>query len=97
MMQLPFPSTIEPQLCNDTFLTIKTVVRKIQKNDGQTGSCAWTRQCLDKGGGGCQVQLSGGIQVQEVGVGEKYSYFILSHLVFVCLNPFLIQHLLHFV
>ena len=37
---------------NVTFLTIKTVVRKIHKNDGQTGSCAWTRQCLDRGGGG---------------------------------------------
>ena len=52
MIQLPFPSTIEAQPRNVTFLTIKTVVRKIQKNDGQTGSCVWTRQCLDKGGGG---------------------------------------------
>ena len=62
MTQLPFPSTIEAQprnvtfltmkIRNVTFLTIKIVVRKIQKNDGQTGSCAWTRQCLDKGGGG---------------------------------------------
>ena len=52
MIQLPFPSTIEAQPCNVTFLTRNTVVRKIQKKDGQTGSCAWTRQCLDKGGGG---------------------------------------------
>ena len=52
MIQLPFPSTIEAQPRNVTFLTIQTVVRKIQKNDGQTGSCAWTRQCLDRGGGG---------------------------------------------
>ena len=52
MTQLPFPSTIEAQPRNITFLTIKTMVRKIQKNDGQTGSCAWTRQCLDKGRGG---------------------------------------------
>ena len=50
----PFPSAIESQPRNVTFLTIKTVVRKIQKNNGhgQTGSCAWIRQCLDKGGGG---------------------------------------------
>ena len=41
-----FPFTIEAQPRNVTFLTIKTVVRKIPKNDGQTGSCAWTRQCL---------------------------------------------------
>ena len=47
MIQLPFPSAIEAQPCSVTFLTIKTMVRKIQKNDGQTGSCAWTR-----GGGG---------------------------------------------
>ena len=53
MIQLPFPSTIEAQTRNVTFLTIKSVVRKIQKIDGQTGSCAWTRQCLDKGGGVC--------------------------------------------
>ena len=52
MTQLPFPSTIEAQPRNVTFLTTKTMVRKIQKNDGQTGSCAWTTQCLDKGGGG---------------------------------------------
>ena len=43
MIQLPFPSTIEAQPRNVTFLTIKTVVRKIQKSDGQMGSCAWTR------------------------------------------------------
>ena len=49
MIQLPFPSTVEPQLRNNTILTITTVVRKIQKNDGQTGSCAWTR-----GGGGAR-------------------------------------------
>ena len=52
MIQLPFPFTIEAQPRNVTFLTIKTVVRKIQKNNGQTGSCAWTRHCLDKGGEG---------------------------------------------
>jgi len=52
MIQLPFPSTIEAQPCSITFLTIKTVVREIQKNDGQMGSCAWTMQCLDKVGRG---------------------------------------------
>ena len=54
MIQLSFPSTIKAQPRSVTFLIIKTVVRKIQKNDSQTGSCAWTRQCLDKGGGGVQ-------------------------------------------
>ena len=49
MIQLTFPSTIEAQTGNVTFLTIKSVVGKIQKNDGQTGSCALTRQCLDRG------------------------------------------------
>ena len=57
MIQLPFPSTIKAQPRNVTFLTRKAVVRRIQKNDGQTGSCAWTRQCLDKGGK--VVQISG--------------------------------------
>ena len=45
MIQLPVPSTIEAQPHNVTFLTIKTVVRKIQKNDSQTGSCAWKCKC----------------------------------------------------
>ena len=48
MIQLPFPSTIKAQPCNVTSLTIKTVVRKIQKDVDQTGSIAWTRQWLDK-------------------------------------------------
>ena len=30
--------------------------RQSQRNDGQTGSCAWTRQCLDKGGAGVDQQ-----------------------------------------
>ena len=46
MIQLPFPSTIEAQTRNVTFLTVKSVGRKIQKNNGKTDSCAWTRQCL---------------------------------------------------
>ena len=52
MIQLPFTSTIEAQPQIVTFLTINTMVRKIHKNDRRTGSCAWTRQHLDKGGGG---------------------------------------------
>ena len=51
MIQLSCPCTIDAQTRNVTLLTI-SVVRKIQKHDGQTGSCAWTRQCLDKRGGG---------------------------------------------
>ena len=53
MIQSPFPSTIAPQPRHIKFLTTKTVVRKNQENDGQTGD--W---CLDKpvlaqvGGGG---------------------------------------------
>ena len=31
MLQLPFPSTIKARPHNVTFLTIKTVVKKIQK------------------------------------------------------------------
>ena len=55
-MQPFFPSTVGTQSCSAKFLTMTTVVRKSQKNDGQTGS--W---CLDKavlaqdgGGGGGQ-------------------------------------------
>ena len=55
MIQLPCPCTIDAQTRNVTLLTIKSVVRKIQKHDGQMGSCAWTRQCLDKRGGGMTI------------------------------------------
>ena len=57
MIRLPFPCKIEAQTRSVTLLTIKSVVRKIQKNDGQRGSCAWT-----KGGG---VQLVRETQVQQ--------------------------------
>ena len=43
MTQPLFPSTISTQSRSAKFLTMKTVVKKSQKNDGQTGS--W---CLDK-------------------------------------------------
>ena len=43
MTQPLLPSTIETQLRHVTFLTAKTVFRKDQENDGQTGS-----PCLDK-------------------------------------------------
>ena len=52
MIKPTFPSTSEAQSHNVKFLTIKTVVRKFHQNDGNTGSCAYTRQCLRKGGGG---------------------------------------------
>ena len=55
MIKPSFPSTSKPQSHNVTFLTIKTVVRKFNQNDGNTGSCAWTKQCLRKGGGGICV------------------------------------------
>ena len=50
MTQPRFPSTISTQSRFASFLTIKTVVRKFGKSDGQTGS-----RCLEKavlGGGG---------------------------------------------
>ena len=49
MNQPRFPSTIGTQSHFAYFLTVKAVVRKFGKSDGQTGS--W---CLDKakGGGG---------------------------------------------
>ena len=52
MTQPLFPSTIGTQSCFAKFLTIKTVVRKFGKSDGQTGPGALTRQCLRKGGRG---------------------------------------------
>ena len=71
MIQLPFPSTIEAQPRNVTFLTIKAVVRKIQKNDGQTGSGAWARQCLDKGEG---VLFKGGYDSRGLLFKGGYNY-----------------------
>ena len=38
MSQPLFPSTLSTQSPNAEFLTIKTMVRKAQKNDGHTGS-----------------------------------------------------------
>ena len=52
MIQAPFSSAIAAQPRHDTFLTTKAVVRENQENDGQTGSCAWTKQCLRKKGAG---------------------------------------------
>ena len=43
MTQPLFPSTIGTQSHSAKFLTMKTVVRKNQTNNGQTGS-----RCLDK-------------------------------------------------
>ena len=48
MIQLPFPSTIRAQPRNVTFLTIKTVVPKIQKN----GLMCLDKAVLGQGGGG---------------------------------------------
>ena len=58
MMQPTFPSTSEAQSRNVPFLTTKTVGRKFHQNDGHTGSCAYTRHCLRKwGGGGIKIFL----------------------------------------
>ena len=53
MIQQPFPSTIEPQTRTITFLTIRSVVKKIHEKRRSDGL-----MCLDKawtrgGGGGC--------------------------------------------
>ena len=48
----PFPSTTGAQPRHVAFLTTRTAVRKNQENYGQTGSHAWTNQCLCRGGGG---------------------------------------------
>ena len=57
MTQPLFPCTIGTQSRFAWFLTIKTVVRKFGKSDGQTGSrCSdKARQCLQGGGGGLSV------------------------------------------
>ena len=60
MIKPPFPYTSEAQSHNVTFLTTKTMVRKFHQNNGNTGSCAWTRQCLRKGGGGSYAAVGGG-------------------------------------
>ena len=49
MIQPPFLSTIAAQPCHVIFLTTKSVVRKNQENNSQTGSRAWTGQSLHKG------------------------------------------------
>ena len=55
MLQLAFPSTIEGQPHNVTFLTIKTVVRKIKKKRRSD-----ELMCLDRGrGGNCQRHSAG--------------------------------------
>ena len=71
MTQPLFPSTISTQSRSTKFLTIKTVVRKIHQNDGQTS--AW---CLDKavlaqgGGGGTQTCFLGASPPPPRGIGH---------------------------
>ena len=52
LTQLPFSSTIGAQPRHVTLPDTKTAVREKQENDDQTGSLAWTSQCLRKGVGG---------------------------------------------
>ena len=52
MIQLPFPSTIEAQPRNVTFLTIKTVVRKIQKTTVRRAHVLGQGSACTKGRGG---------------------------------------------
>ena len=62
MTQAPFPLTIGTQSRSAKFLTMKTLVRKNQKNDGWTGC-----RCLDRavlvqrgwGGGGGATAVGG--------------------------------------
>ena len=53
MIQRPFHSTIEAQPRNVTFLTIKTVVKKIPKKKGRSGGLmCLAKAMLGRGGGG---------------------------------------------
>ena len=52
MSQPLFPSTPSTQSPNVEFLTIITMVRKNQKNDGHTGSSCLDKPVLAQGGGG---------------------------------------------
>ena len=47
-----FPSTIGTQSRFACFLTVKAVVRKFGKSDGQTGSWCLDKAVLAQGGGG---------------------------------------------
>ena len=47
-----FPYTIGTQSCFAYFLTVKAVVRKFGKSDGQTGSRCLDKAVLARGGGG---------------------------------------------
>ena len=52
MTQPLFPSTIGTQSRFAQFLTIKTVIRKFGKSDGQTGFRCLDKAALAQGGGG---------------------------------------------
>ena len=52
MRQPLFPSTIGTQSLFAQFLTVKAVVRKFGKSDGQTGSWCLDKAALAQGGGG---------------------------------------------
>ena len=52
MKQPLFPSTIGTQSRFAYFLTVKAVVRKFGKSDGQTGSRCLDKAVLAQGGGG---------------------------------------------
>ena len=52
MKQPIFPSTIGTQSCFSYFLTVKVVVRKLGKSDGQTGSWCLDKAVVVQGGGG---------------------------------------------
>ena len=52
MKQPLFPSTIGTQSRFAYFLTVKAVVRKFGKSDGQTGSWCLDKAVLAQGGGG---------------------------------------------
>ena len=51
MKQPIFPSTIGTQSCFSYFVTVKAVVRKLGKSDGQTGSWCLDKAVLAQGGG----------------------------------------------
>ena len=55
MKQPLFPSTIGTQSRFAYFLTVKAVVRKFGKSDGQTGSWCLDKVVLAQGGGGVRL------------------------------------------
>ena len=77
MKQPLFPSTIGTQSRFAYFLTVKAVVRKFGKSDGQTGSWCLDRAVLAQGGGGVTCQQCTAPAVACCGVADCCWFSIL--------------------